>query len=180
MGTVAVGRIAREKIVDEVVTLLKEKGGAVAFTYVGVDANEFNSLRRKIREIGGRIVVVKNSLVKIAAEKVGFNDLHQVCSGQTAFAFPGEDTITFSKLLVDFAANYKDTVKILGGVIDEVFLSSEQIEAFSKLPSKEFVYGQVVGAIAAPISGLVGVLSGVLRNLVGVLKAIEDKKQKEN
>ncbi len=175
---VTVGRLAREKIVEEVKNLLEEKNGAVSISYVGVSANSLNEFRRKLRESGAKMLVVKNSLAKIAAAQAGISDLEQFCQGQCALLFPCEDTIAFAKLVMDFATLNKDTVKILGGVIEGRILTDKDIEAMSKLPSKDYLYAQVVGAVSAPLSGLVGALSGVMRKLVYVLKAIEEKQGK--
>ncbi len=177
MASVALGRIAREKIVEDVKALLEEKGGAVVITYVGISANDLNQFRRKLREQGARMLVVKNTLAKLSAEQAGMPELGQFCQAQSALVFPCEDTIAFTKLVVDFATQNKDVVQIFGGVIEGRVLTADDIVAMSKLPSKDYLYAQVVGAVSAPLSGLVGALSGVLRKLVYVLKAIEEKQQ---
>ena len=105
-------------------------------------------------------------------------ELSQFCTGQSALLFPCEDTIEFSKIVSDFASDNKDVVEVIGGVIEGKKLTKEDINAMSKLPSKDYLYGQVVGAISAPLSGLVGALSGVIRNLIYVIKAIEEKQSK--
>ncbi len=175
---VTIGRLAREKIVEEVKSLLEEKKGAVVISYAGVEANALNGFRRKLRESGARMLVVKNTLAKIAAQQAGMEDLAQFCQAQSALVFPCEDTIVFTKMIVDFASENKDTVKVFGGVIEGRTLTDKDIEAMSKLPSKDYLYAQVVGAVSAPLSGLVGALSGVMRKLVYVLKAIEEKQGK--
>ncbi len=177
---VTVGRLAREKIVEEVKSLLEERKGAVVISYAGISANALNEFRRKLRESGARLLVVKNTLAKIASEQAGMSDLVQFCQSQSALVFPCEDTIMFSKLLFEFANENKDVVKIFGGVIEGRTLSDKDIEAMSKLPSKDYLYAQVVGAVSAPLSGLVGALGGVVRKLLYVLKAIEEKQGKSN
>lgn len=175
---VTIGRLARERIVKDVKKLLEEKNGAVAISYVGVSANSLNEFRRKLKESGARMLVIKNTLAKIAAEQAGVSDLGRFCRDQCALVFPCEDTIAFTKLLVDFATVNKDTVKIFGGVVEGKVLTDKDIEVMSKLPSKDYLYAQVVGAVSAPLSGLVGALTGIMRKLVYVLKAIEEKQGK--
>ena len=178
MSTVAIGRLVRQQIVEEVASSLEESKGAVVITYAGVDAISLNAFRRKLKENGAKMLVVKNSLSKIAAEKAGIPELSEFCTGQSALLFPCEDTIEFSKIVSDFASDNKDVVEVIGGVIEGKKLTKEDINAMSKLPSKDYLYGQVVGAISAPLSGLVGALSGVIRNLIYVIKAIEEKQSK--
>ncbi len=178
MSAVAIGRLVREQIVEEVASSLQESKGAVVVSYAGVSAKALNNFRRRLKEKGARMLVVKNSLSKIAAEKAGISELSEFCKGQSALLFPCEDTIEFSKIVSDFAAENKDVVEIFGGVIEGKRLTKDDLNAMSKLPSKDYLYGQVVGAISAPLSGLVGALSGVIRNLVYVIKAIEEKQSK--
>ncbi len=178
MATVAIGRLARQKIVEEVKGLLEEKNGAVVVSFAGVEANTLNAFRRKLKEADALMLVVKTSLARIAAQQAGIEELSEFCQDQSALVFPCPDTIAFTKLIMDFAKENKDAVKVFGGVIEGKVLTKEDIEVMSKLPSKDYLYGQVVGAIGAPLSGLVGALSGVLRKLVYVLKAIEEKQSK--
>ncbi|KKT17118.1 MAG: 50S ribosomal protein L10 [Parcubacteria group bacterium GW2011_GWC1_43_61] len=69
-----------------------------------------------------------------------------------------------------------DALKILGGFLGLTWQGKDGIIALAKLPSREILLGQVVGTIAAPLSGLVTVLSGNMRNLVGILNNIRSKK----
>jgi len=82
------------------------------------------------------------------------------------------------KVLGNFRKDKVRETKIffLGGLLEGKLISKEQVEALSKLPSKQELYAKLVGSLNAPISGFVNVLGGNLRGLVTVLKAISEKK----
>ena len=101
--------------------------------------------------------------------------------GQSAFAFSYLDAVQIAKLLAD-AGRKLPQLEIKGGWLNGSPLQPEEIKRLAELPSREQLIAQVVWGMRAPIAGLVGVLQGLLRNLVGVLQAIEEKKnaQKED
>ena len=74
-------------------------------------------------------------------------------------------------------AKTNENLKIVGGILGKSVLSSQEVMALSKLPSKEELLAKFVGTINAPVSGFVNVLAGNLRGLVNVLKAVADNKQ---
>ena len=69
--------------------------------------------------------------------------------------------------------------EVLGAIVDGDIISSDDVKALSKLPSREALLGQVVGLMAAPLTGLVTVLDANIKGLVVALNAIKEKKEKE-
>ncbi len=180
MEQMTIGRLARKKIVGEIESLLKEKNGALVLTYAGIPSNTLNQFRRRLRESGARMLVVKTSLAKKAADELGIEGFGQICQGQSALVFPSEDTIGFAKLVSSFVAEHKKIVEVFGAVIENRLLSKEDVVNMSKLESKDYLYATVLGAINAPLTGFVGALSGIVRKLVYVLNAISEEKQKNS
>ncbi len=178
MEQMTIGRLARRKIVDEVGSLLKERDGALVLTYAGIPANTLNQFRRKLKESGAKMLVVKTSLAKKAAEELGVEGFDKICQGQSALLFPSEDTIEFARLVSGFVSEHKKIVEVYGAVIESRLLSKEDIINMSKLESKDYLYATVLGALNAPISGFVGALNGIVRKMVYVLNAIAEEKQK--
>ena len=90
--------------------------------------------------------------------------------------FGYEDEVVPAKIVDEFKKTHEEQINFIGGVLENNFLSAEKIQELAKLPSKQELYAKIVGSLNAPISGFVNVLAGNMRNLVYVLKAIEEKK----
>ena len=144
--------------------------------FTGLDVAKVTGLRNKLRNSEVSYQVVKNRLAKRAAAEAGISGLDEHLVGPTAIAFTSEDPIAPAKILQDFA-DEDDTFSIKSGFMDGQILSPNEIEALSKLPSREELLGKVLGSVQSPMYGLAGVLSGLLRNLVGVIGAIEEKQK---
>ncbi|MEI7819131.1 MAG: 50S ribosomal protein L10 [bacterium] len=150
---------------------------AVLTDYRGLDVSAINALRNAGREKGIRFTVAKNTLLKRAASESNkeITDL-SIFTGPMAVAF-GSDEVEAAKLIVDFSKT-NSTVEVLGAISDTgAILSKEEVIALAKLPTRDQLLAQVVGTIAAPMSGLVRVLNGNLSGLVYALQAIKEKKE---
>ncbi len=146
------------------------------FNALGVKDNE--NLRAKLRKENSEYYVAKKTLMNLAfkANKLDINI--RDFDGKVAAIFSYEDEIAPAKILGEFRKDKdkENRVFFLGGILEGKLLSKQEVEALSKLPSKTELYAKLVGSLNAPISGFVNVLAGNIRNLVNVLKAIEEKK----
>ena len=116
----------------------------------------------------------KNTLTSIAIKDMGYN-LNEFLKGPTAVAFSYEDPVAPAKVLVDFAKTHKQ-LEIKAGVIEGKVADKDVIGELAKMPPKEQLLANTVGAIQSPLYGIVGVLQGTLRDMVYTLQAIQDKK----
>ncbi|HIA91732.1 TPA: 50S ribosomal protein L10 [Candidatus Saccharibacteria bacterium] len=169
----AISRIKKEEIVAEISDLLAQSKMTVLVDYSGLGVKQFQELRRRAKAEGVTITVAKNRLVKLALSK---NDTlkdvdDSMLTGQLAIAFGVEDEVAPAQILAQFAKEF-NALEFVGGFnADGEVFDASQITALSKLPSKDILRGQVVGTIAAPLTGFVGVLSGNIRSLGYVLNA---------
>lgn len=166
-----------EKIasVEEIKERLQSSEIAIATQYVGITVESVTALRKKLREAGCDYKVYKNTLAKRALDELGYGAAAEFMEGPTAWTF-SNDPVAPAKVLKDFAAEVP-FVKVRGGVLNGRVVDEAGLKALASLPSREVLLGQVVGAIAAPLSSFVGVLNAVPRNLVNVLDQV--RKQKE-
>jgi len=150
---------------------LDQAKSVVVFDYSGTTANDQVELRSSVKEAGGEVIVTKNRLVDVA---VGTGKLTESLEGMNAFLFSYEDAVSAVKKLFEF---HDDTEKltIKQGVMDDKILSASEVEALSKLPSRDELLAKLVYVVKAPSTGLVNVLKAGQRDLVGVLKAISQK-----
>lgn len=152
------------------------KASGVVFTdYRGLKVKELQALRRDLRKKGAEIHVLKNTLFRIAAgdeTTIGLPD--EFHNGPTAVAFIFENEPDCAKVLVDFATSSKKLV-VKGGLFGGRALSAKEVEQLSKLPPRDVLIAQVIGAVAAPLSNLVGVVEALYADPIRVIGAVADK-----
>ena len=162
--------------VEELTAAMSNAKAIYLADFTGLDVAKVTGLRNKLRDAEVDYQVVKNRLAKRAAAEAGISGLDEHLVGPTAIAFTSEDPIAPAKILQDFA-DEDSTFSIKSGFMDGQILSPNEIEALSKLPSREELLGKVLGSVQSPMYGLAGVLNGLLRNLVGAIGAIEEKQK---
>jgi large subunit ribosomal protein L10 len=147
-----------------------------AVDYRGISVSQAAELRTKLREADATFTVVKNSLTERAADQVGAESLKALLSGPTALTFVRGDAAMAAKAIAD-QARATQLLPFKGGLMDGDVLDADQIRAISRLPSREALYGQLVGIVASPISGLVRTLGGLVGGLAVALGQVREKKE---
>lgn len=156
-----------------------EKAKAVVFAEVkGLNSNNTNNLRAKLKETEADLMVAKNSLLEVALKEADYDveEASKLFNNSTATVFSYNDIVSPIKAMIEFAKTL-ELPKIKGGIVEGKFLSAEQIDALSKLPSKEALLSQLVYVLKSPISGFANVLNGKQKDLVYALSAIAKKKE---
>lgn len=156
-----------------------QKAAGVLFTeYRGLKVGELQALRKELRAKGGDLQVIKNTLFKLAAGEDAAKLTEDLTSGPTAVAFVYENESDCAKVLMDFAKTNKNLV-VKGGLINGKVMDAQSVENLSKLPPREVLIAQVIGAIAAPLSNLVGVIEALYADPIRVIGAVADKVAEE-
>ncbi len=153
-----------------------EQGKAFYFTdFTGLSVKDLESLRRTLKKNNGQYLVIKNTLGLIAMKNLGYDEmtLKQLFVGPTGIAIAFDDPIVLAKTIAE-AGN----LKIKGGIIEGVFCDQDEVIRFSKIPSRDVLYAQVVGSLNI-LGNFVGVLEALLRNLMSTINALKEKKDKE-
>lgn len=165
--------------VEELKEKLSKSNSVIFAEYHGLDANKVNNLRSKIKEAGAEMTVAKNTLVKIALKesKTGTKEVEKDLKGPLAVFFSYEDSIAPIKAIAEFVKTF-DLPKVISGIVDGEYLNAERMEVLSNIPSKEELLSQLVRTLKSPLSGIANVLSGTQKNLVYVVSAIAENKQK--
>ncbi len=143
--------------------------------YCGLTVAEMNEIRGKLREASVELRVTKNTLAKIAIKGTDSEPLTDILAGPIAIAFSYDDPVAGAKVLTGLTKTHDD-LEIKGGMLGDKVLSNSDIEALSKLPSKEILLSQLLSVMNGPMTGFVNVLVGNQRKLVQVLAAINEKK----
>src|SRR5436305_7488520 len=167
-------RDQKAAVVDELAGEIQGAGAIFAVDYRGLSVSAAADLRAKLRDADTRFRIVKNSLSERAADKAGADALKPLLEGPTALTLVHGDAALAAKALNDTAR----TLNILafkGGVMNGNALSAEDVRSIARLPSRDVLNAQLVGTIAAPITGLVRTLNALIAGVAIQLKAIADQ-----
>jgi large subunit ribosomal protein L10 len=165
-------RQEKERIVKELADRLKSSDTLLIADYRGLTMPEIDELRTKLLESGARFSVVKNTLTRLAAEEAGVKPLLELIDGPTAIAFidADGDPAAAAKILND-TARTNDVLVIRGGLLEGDAVSDAEIKRLATLPTFEVVRAQFAGAVAAPLTTIVGLFTAPLRDLVNIIDA---------
>src|SRR5271163_3445347 len=162
--------------ITEIAAQIDESQAIFAVDYRGISVPQVAELRAKLREADATFKVVKNSLTERAADQAGADTLKEFLAGPTALTFVRGDVATAAKAIADYARTTQ-LLPFKGGLMEGAPLDVEQIRSLSRLPSREVLYGQLVGVVASPVSGLVRTLSALVGGLASALGQVRDKKE---
>ncbi len=165
-------REQKEEVVDELTQRLKAAETLLVADYRGLTMPQIDELRSRLLETGARFTVVKNTLTRRAAEAAGADALLALLDGPSAIAFleTDGDMVAAAKALAD-SARETNVLEIRGGIMLGRTLTAAEVESLAKLPPEDVLRGQVLGAIIAPVTALVGLLNAPLQNFVGLIDA---------
>lgn len=174
----AISREAKEAAVTQLTEDLGRLKLAVLTDYRGLTVAEVEDLRAKLRSEGMTYRVTKNTLLRLAvAGNSAMKDIKpESFTGPMALAMGFDDEVAPARVVFQWAKDH-EALEIVGALTGEgELLDAAQVKALASLPSREQLLAQVVGTIAAPLSGFVGVMSANVRGIVQVLNAIKDVK----
>lgn len=167
---------AKKQIVAELAEKMGQSKGIIFYDYRGLNVLEVTELRNKFREAGVEYHVIKNSMLRRAAQQLEITGLDESLAGPTAVAFGISDPVAPAKVLVEFVKKVKKT-EIKAGVLGTKVIDLKGIEALAELPSREQLLAQLAGTLNAPITGLARSLSGIICKLGYALNAVKEQKQ---
>ena len=145
--------------------------------YSGIGVNQMVNLRRRMREGGVEFIVVKNSLLSLAADGADMPQLKDVLTGQTAIALGYDDAAVIAKTVSD-AANADGTLAIQGAVVGSgPAMPTEEVRQLASLPPQPVLVAQLLGNMQAPLYALASVLNGTISSLAYALQARIDQLQ---
>jgi large subunit ribosomal protein L10 len=161
----------KAKVVKTLEDVFSKATVGVVTDYRGLKTPEINELRRKLRENNAEYKVVKNSLAQIAAKTTGHTYLENTFKGPVGVAFGYGDAAKTVKVMSDFLRTSKSSLKMQWGFLDNRIYNGVQLEAISKLPTREVLLAKVAGGMQAPIYNITSILAAPLRGLAQVLQA---------
>ena len=154
-------------IVDEVAEKFQSAVSVVVVDYRGLTVEQVTNLRKDLREAGVEMRVIKNTYLKRAADKVGYEGLDETFTGPTAVAFSSEDVVAPARIMAKYAEDI-EALEIKGGMIEGKIASLEEINALAKLPNRDGLLSMLLSVLQAPV-----------RNFAYAVKAVADSKDED-
>jgi large subunit ribosomal protein L10 len=162
--------------IAEIAAHIDSSQAVFAVDYKGISVPQAAELRAKLRESDATFKIVKNSLTERAADQAGAVTLKELLQGPTALAFVRGDIATAAKALADYG-RATQLLPFKGGLMDGAALAPDEIRALSRLPSREALYGQLVGVVASPVNGLVRTLGALVGGLAVALNQVREQRE---
>ena len=170
-------RPEKQSMVAEVQGRFKDGTCLIMVDCRGMKVDGMTDLRVRLRQVGGRLQVVKNSYIKVATGALGMPDVSSLLQGPTAVIVGQGDVAGLAKTVTEFAKENKMPV-IKGGVLGAQRLQSKDIADIADLPSRQVLLAMLVGTMEAPIRNLAGVMNQKVASLLYALKAVGEQKEK--
>jgi large subunit ribosomal protein L10 len=169
-----VNRDEKAAVIKEVARQITDAEAIYAVDYRGASVPQAAELRARLREADATFRVVKNTLTERAADEAGAEGLKAYLEGPTAMTFVRGDAAAAAKALADFRRT-SGLLTFKGGWMNGEALSPDQMDAIARLPSRDVLYGRLVGMVASPLTGLVTSLGGLIGGLARQLGQIAEQ-----
>ena len=169
----------KELIVMEMVSSYRNKNNYMVVGYQGINALEFDQLRKDLRKKKIYLEIVKNSLAAIAFKELGITGIVSLLSGPSAIITGGDDSVIMAKETLEWSKKIP-FLRLRGGFLDGAMVSTDDIINLAKLPAMPVLRTQIITGINAPIVGVASAFNAILRSLVTVFQAVKDKKEKSS
>jgi len=172
-------RDEKAAVIDEIAGQIAASEAVYAVDYRGLTVPQAAELRTKLRDSDATFRIVKNSLTERAADRAGAEALKEFLQGPTALTLVRGDAALAAKTLSDTARALRGILEFKGGLLNGNPLSAQDVVSISRLPSREVLTAQLVGTIAAPLTGLVRGLNGLLSGVAIQLQQILEKRESD-
>jgi len=166
-------------LIEELHEKLKKAKAVVLTDFKGIKVEQMNELRRKLCEADVEYKVVKNTLIRRAAKGTALEKIKdEEIVDNNALAITYMDPVILAKVLAEFKKKIEQ-FQLKSGILEGKVLRPEDIEALAKLPNREVLLAQLLGAMNAVPRNFVSLLYGVIAKFLNVLEAIKKEKEKQ-
>ena len=165
---------AKRETVAELREALASSRTLIVSEYRGLTVKELAEIRRALRKQDVSYRIVKNRLMRIAAQDTVGEALSPLLVGPTAIAFGNEESAT-AKAVLDATRAYK-LVTVTGGVLGSRAINADGVKTLANLPPRDVLLGKLAGGMQAPVATLAGLLAANIRNLGSALAQVRDQK----
>ena len=157
----------KQQFVEDLAKKLENAAGGVIVDYKGITVAEDTALRKSLREAGVDYFVVKNTLLRRAAEKAGITGIEEHLEGTTAIALHESDIISAPKIIYKQSQDSGDRFNIKIGFIGKEAISVAEVEEYAQLPSKEVLISKLLFMLQSPMQRLAIAASEIAKKKEG-------------
>jgi large subunit ribosomal protein L10 len=167
-------RAEKQFLNNEYVARLNASPFFIVVNYKGLKVGPMTELRKRLKNAGAELHIVKNSVFRIAAKEANMGDLSGVLAGQLAVVTGKKDISAAAKAVKNFASEFEKP-KIQFGWLNSQRLEAADVTALADLPSIEVLRGKLLGVLQAPAQKFVALINTPASQFVRVLQAKADK-----
>ena len=161
--------------IAEIADEIREADAVFAVDFRGISVPQAAEVRTRLRDADARFRIVKNTLTERAADEAGAEPLKALLTGPTALTFVRGDAALAAKAISTFNRE-TELLAFKGGLMGGEALDPAQLQAIARLPGRDVLYGQLVGVVASPITGVVRTLNALISGLAVALGQVQEKK----
>lgn len=172
-------RREKEQAVSDLQKQVEQVKAVVLTNYRGLKVGQMDQLRRRLREEKITYSVVKNTMMKLASKGSALEKLHDYFEGPTAIAMSTGDPIPLARILSEFQ-KAQPLLEIKAGWIEGRVSSPEEVRALASMPSREVMFGRLLGSIQMSGMQVAGAILSALQQVVGVVQARVDQLEKQS
>ena len=166
---------AKRETVAELREELSRNPTLIISEYRGLSVGDLAEVRRSLRKHNVTYRVVKNRLMRIAANDAGREALSPLLKGPSAIAFGSGDESAVAKAVIDATKPFK-VIKLKGAVLGTQAIDADGLTRLAALPSRDVLLAQLAGALAAPMANMAGLLAAPLRDIAGGLASLIEQR----
>jgi len=170
-------REEKSQYIEDLSAKLAESGVFYLTDTAELTVEKVNALRRKCFVNNVELKVVKNSLLKLALERIedkDFSELYGVLTGGTSIMF-AEIGNAPAKLIKDFRKK-EDKPLLKAAYIDEsIYVGDDQLDLLVAIKSKEELVGDIIGLLQSPAKNVISALKTGGSTIAGLLKTLSEK-----
>src|SRR3990170_625313 len=145
---------------------------AVSADYRGLRVQEMDQMRKRLRAASMEVKVVKNSLLRLAADQTGAPELMQIVEGPTALVIAYDDRREAAKAITEYAQSAPPTFSLRGAFLDGHVVSAADLRELVRLPPRPVMLAQLAGQLQAPLATFSALLESPLRELTSLLQSV--------
>lgn len=164
---------AKAAVIEQLSERLRRMRAAVLLQTQGLTVAEISELRRRLSRVGVDLQVAKNTLLRIASERVSLDNIEELLHGQTTIAIGYQDEVAPAKAIAEYMRTVRSPhpITVKAGILGRAPISAAQVDALAKTPPREQLHADLVGALQGPLSASYGVITAPLRDLVNLIDA---------
>ncbi len=160
------------ELVEELKQIIERASITVSADYRGLRVQEMDQMRQRLREANVEVRVIKNSLLRRAAEQAGVSSLMEIVEGAPAALLLGyEDATEAAKAAMAYAQSAPPTFAIRGALMDGQVVSAEDLKQLVSLPPRPVMLAQIAGQLQSPLAAFAGLLDSPLLELSSLLQS---------